>query len=119
MRSLLLLPVVLGLGACASTPTGPSPNQEKYVEGIQVFMAGEPVTRSYAPIMKVMGMNCSGAPVGARVWGNRSLALNEMKTRAKHAGAEVVVDASCEVVPVLANCWAAVKCTGTAVKWAE
>jgi hypothetical protein len=118
MKSLLLIPTLLFLSSCA-TPTAPSPQQEKYVEEIQLFKSGESPARKYVSITEVGAINCSGAPGGGRLWGSEALALNELKLRAKGLGAEAVVNARCGAAPLVNNCWAAKECVGTAVKWAE
>ncbi len=63
----------------------------------------------------ISAAECSGAPLGGRVWGNAERAIETLKRKAAAENAAAVVDVTCEAVPFLNNCWAAQKCTVQAI----
>lgn len=116
LTSLTLLPILLSVLSCVSSPPDLTPAQEALVTHILVYKQGELASDKYQVIESLSAADCSGAPAGGRVWGNAEQAIESLKRKAAAAGADAVVNASCTAAPFLNNCWAAQKCSGDAVK---
>lgn len=105
------------LAACVSGAPRLTAAQAERLDQIELFKAGQTVDRSYAPVQSISGADCSGAPVGGRVWGDAEKAVETLRKKAAALGADAVLEVSCGAVPLVNNCWAAQKCSGQAVRW--
>ncbi len=118
MRIVGLVTIGLCLAVCACVSGAPTltPEQEKEVEKMAVYKPGEVPSEKYQAIGPVTAADCSGAPLGGRVWGDSEKAVDTLKRKAVVMSADAVLNVSCSTAPLLNNCWAARKCSGDAVK---
>jgi hypothetical protein len=122
MTKAYLVPVTtlcLVLSSCVSGAPGLTPEQYAKLSRISVFKPGETPPKEYRVLSDVSGADCSGAPAGGRVWGASENAIRIMTMKAAALNADAVVNVTCGAVPLLNNCWAAQKCSGTAVAFQQ
>lgn len=105
----------LVLSSCVSGAPGLTPEQDAKLSQISAFKPGETPTKEYRVLSDVSGADCSGAPAGGRVWGASENAIRTMTMKAAALNADAVINVTCGAVPLLNNCWAAQRCSGTAV----
>lgn len=108
--------VLLGLlGGCVSGAPALTPDQYTKFSKMSAYKPGETPPQAYKALGQVSGADCSGAPAGARLWGDAEEAVKVMKTKAAALNADAVINVTCGAAPLVNNCWAAKKCSGTAV----
>lgn len=105
----------VAISGCVSGAPRLTSEQYAKLSQISAYKPGEAPAREYRVLSEISGADCSGAPAGGRVWGNSERAINTLRAKAAALNADAVIDVSCSAVPLLNNCWAAQKCTGTAV----
>ena len=95
----------------------PSLTSEQYTKLSQIsaYKPGEAPAMQYKVVSEISGADCSGAPAGGRVWGNSEKAIHTLKTKAAALNADAIINVTCSAALLVNNCWAAQKCTGTAV----
>jgi hypothetical protein len=103
--------------SCVSGPPMISASQWDKVDKIKVYKKGELPTKKYTELNEISAADCSGAPAGGRVWGRADQAIKTLKIKAVSQNANAVINTVCSPVPLVNNCWAAMKCDGLAVKW--
>jgi hypothetical protein len=115
-----LLPVAaLALASCVSGAPTLNEDQEHRVATLTVYPPGQLPARPYKELAALTAADCSGAPLGGRVWGNVDRALETLKRKAAAINADSIIDVSCGAAPLLNNCWSAQKCTGRAVSFSD
>lgn len=120
MKAQLALPVIcLIVGACVSGPPDLTVAQQQKAASLPLYPPGVTPSRAYSVLQTITAADCSGAPLGGRVWGNAERAIEALKSKAVAANADAVIDVKCAAAPLLNNCWAAQKCTGQAVAFTD
>jgi hypothetical protein len=115
-----LLPLAaLALASCVSGAPALTEDQEHRLSTLTLYPSGQFPTRPYKELAALTAADCSGAPLGGRVWGNVSRALDTLKRKAAAIDADSIIDVSCGAAPLLNNCWSAQKCTGRAVSFSD
>lgn len=115
-----LLPLVtLALAACVSGAPTLNEDQEHRLSTLTVYPPGQPPTRPYKELAALTAADCSGAPLGGRLWGNVDRALDTLKRKAAAINADSIIDVSCGAAPLLNNCRSAQKCTGRAISFSD
>lgn len=117
-RFLSLILAVPTLTACVSGPPDLNDEQERRLAKLTVYPVGQPPAQPYSVLGTVTAADCSGAPLGGRVYGNVNRALDALKRKAAAMNADAVMEVNCGGAPLLNNCRVAQKCTGTAVAFA-
>jgi len=107
------------LVSCVSGPPTLTSYQWDRLEKIEVFKKGNVPTKKYHKLREMSAADCSGAPGGGRVWGNSEQAIKNLKMKAVLQNANAIINTVCSPVPLLNNCWAAMKCDGLAIKWID
>jgi len=103
------------ISGCVSGSPRLTSDQSARLSKISAYKPGEAPDKEYRELSEISGADCSGAPAGGRVWGNSERAINTLRAKAAALNADAVLNVSCGVAPLLNNCWAAQKCSGTAV----
>ncbi len=114
-RFLYLMLAVPTLTACVSGPPDLNDEQERRLSKLTVYPVGQPPSQPYSVLGTVSAADCSGAPLGGRVYGKVDRALDALKRKAAAMSADSVIEVSCGAAPLLNNCRVAQKCTGSAV----
>ena len=117
MREIIyLLPVaVLALSSCVSGAPTLNDDQEHKLTKLTVYSLGQLPPKPYTVLATISAADCSGAPLGGRVYGNVDRAMETLKRKAAAMNADSIIDVSCGTAPLLNNCWSAQKCTGRAI----
>jgi len=116
-KVLILSILILLLTACVSGAPPLTTEQATMMLDFPVHKVGDNPNNSYEVISDISGADCSGAPFGGRIWGDAEKAIEVIKAKAIHEGADALINVSCGAVPLLNNCWAAKKCKGVAVEY--
>lgn len=116
-RLISIIATTLFLTACVSGAPHLTTEQSALVKEFPVFKQGDSPEVEYSIISEISGADCSGAPYGGRIWGDAEKAIETLKAKAIHIGADAVINVSCGAIPFLNNCWAAQKCSGEAVAY--
>lgn len=115
-----LLPVaILALSSCVSGAPNLSDEQEHKLSTLTVYPLGQLPTESYTVLATISSADCSGAPLGGRVYGNVDHAMDTLKRKAAAIKADSIIDVSCGAAPMINGCWAAQKCSGRAISFSE
>jgi hypothetical protein len=115
-----LLPLaVLALSSCVSGAPTLNDDQEHKLTALTVYPVGQLPTKPYNVLGEISAADCSGAPLGGRVYGNADRALETLKRKAAAMNADSIINVSCGAAPLLNNCWSAQKCTGRAISFAD
>ena len=109
----------LTLSACVSGAPDLNDEQTQRLSQLTVYPLGDPPPRPYNVLGTITAADCSGAPLGGRVYGNVDRAMDTLKRKAAAMNADSVMDVSCGAEPLLNNCWSAQKCTGRAVTFTD
>jgi hypothetical protein len=115
----LFPPSILVLSSCISGAPTLNDEQEHKLSTLTVYPPGELPTKPYYVLEAISAADCSGSPMGGRVTGNVNRAMDTLKRKAVAINADSVIEVSCEVAPMVNNCWAAQKCTGRAISFSE
>jgi hypothetical protein len=109
--------MILGLVLSGCVSGAPTLTLDQYAKlnQISTFKPGDTPPKEYRVLSDVSGADCSGAPAGGRVWGTSENAIRILVMKAAALNADAVINVTCGAVPMLNNCWAAQKCSGTAV----
>ena len=91
--------------------------QQESLKSVSVFKEEDTLPSEYTVIENISAADCSGAPYGGRIWGKAEKTIETLKKKAVVIGANGIINTSCGVAPLVNNCWAAKKCSGTAVKF--
>jgi hypothetical protein len=120
-RITYLLPfTILALSSCVSGAPTLSDDQEHKLSTLTVYPHGQLPNRPYTVLAAaISGVDCSGAPLHGRVYGNVDVAMDTLKRKAVAMNADSIIDVSCGAVPLLNNCWSAQKCTGQAIVYSN
>jgi hypothetical protein len=111
--------VACALSACISGAPTLTDSQESKLTSLTVYPLGQTVTKPYSVLADLSAADCSGSPMGGRVTGNVDRAMDTLKRKAVAINADSIIDVSCGSAPMVNNCWAAQKCTGRAISFAE
>ena len=117
MKLFYVIMISLMLYGCVSGAPRLSQQQQALVKNVLVLKDGEEIKAEYDTVDKISAADCSGAPYGGRVWGDAERAIETLKKKAVAIDANGIINTSCSVAPFVNNCWAAKKCSGTAVKF--
>jgi hypothetical protein len=110
---------LLNLTACVSGAPDLSDEQERRLPKLSVYPVGQPPSQPYSVLGTVTAADCSGAPLGGRLYGNVDRALDTLKRKAVAMDADAVIEVSCGAEPLLNNCRSAQKCVGSAVRFLD
>ena len=113
MLALAVFPVVVA--GCISGAPRLTAEQQARVANMSVYKPGEKPPGEFRVLESISAADCSGAPLGARVWGDAERAIDTLKRKAAALNADAIVKVSCGAAPFVNNCWAAQKCSGDAV----
>lgn len=108
------------LSACAKTPSDFAQKYHTASKNIQMIPKGEKIDFYFKPIKKISSSSCD-SKTAARVLGDEQEAILVLKLEAAKLQADAVIEYSCYTMPIdlISNCWAAKKCSGSAVKIVE
>lgn len=110
---------ILVLSSCVSGAPTLSDNQEHKLSTLTVYPLGQLPAKPYKVLATISSADCSGAPLGGRVYGNVDRAMDTLKRKAVAMNADSIIDVSCGAAPMINNCWAAQKCSGRAISFSE
>jgi len=115
MRVAMLTLVCVAIGGCISGAPRLTLEQTGRLDQISAYKPGEAPPRDYREISRISSADCSSDAGGGRLSGSSAAAINTLRAKAAALNADAVLNVTCGAVPLLNNCWAAQKCTGTAV----
>jgi len=116
MKTIMALMLLSMLAGCIAGAPELTPDQEKRLTDIKIFMSGTKPDKEFNPIGEISSADCSG-PGSSRLYGDEGKAIDILKMKAAALNADAIVDVSCSSAPFVNNCWAAKKCSGKAVVW--
>jgi hypothetical protein len=105
----------LVLSSCISGAPDLTPTQYSKLTHMSTFKPGETPPKEFRVLSDISGADCSGAPLGGRVWGTAENAIKVLTMKAAALDADAVINVTCGTAPLINGCWAAQKCSGTAV----
>ena len=120
LRISCALPIaVFALSSCVSGAPTLNDDQEHKLSALTVYPLGQLPTKPYNVLATLSAADCSGSPMGGRVTGNVDRAMDTLKRKAVAINADSIIDVSCGTAPMVNDCWAAQKCTGSAISFSE